>query len=88
MRVQSRLGEKKDHTYNASSRLRSSSTSTLMVSGYVTVNVSVHGNEGSSAIVARIRSMAIFRERSLDSEEQELMTWSAPCCQFRPSVEA
>ena len=58
------LREKKDHTYNASSRLRSSSTSTLMVSGYVTVNVSVHGNEGSSAMVARMRSMAILSARS------------------------
>ena len=49
-------------THKASSRLRSSSTSTSMVSGYVTARVSVQGIDGSSLIVSRILSSAIFRE--------------------------
>ena len=51
-----------EYTYNASSRLRSSSTSTSIVSGYVMVRVSVQGSEESSAIVARIRSIAIYQQ--------------------------
>lgn len=50
-------------TYKATSRLRSSSTSTSIVWGYVTERVSVQGNEGSRAIVARIRSSATYSAR-------------------------
>ena len=46
--------------HNASSRFRSSSMSTSIVSGNETVSVSVHGSDGSNLMVSRMRSSAIY----------------------------
>ncbi len=46
--------------HNASSRFKSSFRSTSIVSGNETVNVSVHGSDGSNLIESRMRSSAIY----------------------------